>query len=66
MPEIKCDIEMFACMRVVEDSFAIDEMDPALLQNLKKVAKEWIDDMEKNDPARMNRLIKALAGEKYS
>ena len=48
------------------DSFAIDEMDPELLQNLKKVAKEWIDDMERTDPTRMDRLIKALSGAKYN
>ena len=47
------------------DSFAIDEMDPALLKNLKKVAKEWVDEMEKNDPSRMDRLIRAISGSKY-
>ena len=48
------------------DSFAIDEMDPKLLKNLKRVAKEWIDDMERTDPVRMKRLIEALSGCEYS
>ena len=48
------------------DSFAIDEMDPELLKNLKRVAREWIEDMERTDPVRMKRLINALSGSKFT
>jgi calcium-independent phospholipase A2-gamma len=46
----------------LDDSFAIDEMNPALLLNLKAIAKSYVAELEKTDPVRMGRLIKALSG----
>ena len=47
------------------DGMAIDEVNLTMLANLKLTGKLWIEEMEKNDPARINRLIKALSGAKY-
>ena len=47
------------------DGMAIDEVNLTMLANLKLTGKQWIEEMEKNDPARINRLIKALSGAKY-
>ena len=36
MPEIKCDIEILACMRVAEDSLAIDEEVSSILSKFNQ------------------------------
>lgn len=47
---------------MLENGYAIDDSNPALLSNLKTISRNYVAELEKKDPAKMDRLIKALTG----